>query len=811
MPAARRLAGAALGLVLLAASNAPTRAQTLNPYGRDFDLVVPIREGGRLLGTIPLRLGADDSLSVEAGPYVALLGDLLTDEARAGLLAAADAEGRVGPAASAAAGLPLAYDPGMLELVLTVPAALRPTTEIALRRFGEPPIGAVEAPAAVSGFVNLRGGIDYVSKGSDEGLGAPVIDVDAAMRALGVVLEAQAIVDLDDDAAATFQRRDVRLVKDFPASAHRLALGDVRPLSIGFQTSPRLLGVTLERAYADLQPYRSVIPQGQRRFTLERPANVDVLINGLLVERLRLDPGTYDLRNFPFARGANDIVLVIQDDAGGVDRISFTSFFDGALLASGIDEYAISAGVTSDLEDGSITYGGGDPVLSSFYRRGLSDDITAGANAQSDGETTLIGAEALTATRAGVFETEAAVSVGDAQGYAVNLDWEFPFANRPPNSANRYLGASIEHRSEEFAAIGSFGGVATDFDLSLRYGQDLPLGLRGALGASYGMGSGDNADQYGVSLGLSRQIGSRASVTTSFSYDDDGREDDLRAFVGVTFALDRRQRVSASFDSADNGVRADYSLIDTGRLGGYGVAVGVERGEDDSAIDAAAAFTGNRVDLSASHDTRFDGLVGDMTSQSTRVSAGTSLVFADGAFGVTRAVGDSFAILTPHPTLEGRTIYVDPSRDGDAGSSGPLGPAVQGGLRSYYNQRVSYDVDDLPLGYDLGKGVFEMNPPYKSGYRLTVGSAATVTATGTLQDRDGEPLPLAVGTVEALDDPDFPAMQIFTNRAGRFGLQGLKPGRYEVAFADQGGAAFTVPDGTVGLFRAGSLTVGGGG
>ena len=688
-----------------------------------------------------------------------------------------------------------------------MPAALRPTTEIVLRRFGEPPIGPVEEPAEVSGFVNLRGGIDYVSRGAGEGLQAPVVDVDAALRALGVVLEAEAVVDLNDDAQAVFQRRDVRLVKDFPESAHRLAVGDVRPLGAGFQTSPRLLGVTLERAYAELQPYRSVIPQGQRQFTLERPSNVDVLINGLLVERLRLDPGTYDLRSFPFARGANDIVLVIEDDAGAVERLSFTSFFDGALLASGIDEYAVSAGLTSDIEDGSIAYGGGDPVVSAFYRRGLTDDLTAGANVQSDGDTSLVGAEALTATRAGIFEAEAAASVGDAQGYAVNLDWEFPFANLPPNSANRYLGASIEHRSEDFGAIGDFGGTTTDLDLSLRYGQDLPFGLRGALGASYGMGRAGNADQYGVSLGLSRQIGSRAVLTTSLGYDDDGRTDDLRAFVGVTFALDRRQRVSASFDTADNRARADYSLIDTGRLGGYGVSLGVEGAEEDGGVDAAAVFTGNRVDVSAAHDTRFDGLGGGMTSQSTRLSAGTALVYADGAFGLTRSVGDSFAILSPHPTLEGRTVYVDPSRDGDAGSSGALGPAVQGTLRSYYNQRVSYDVDDLPIGYDLGKGVFELNPPYKSGYRLTVGSAATVTATGTLQDQNGEPLALAVGTLEAEGDPDFPATQIFTNRAGRFGLQGLKPGRYGVLFAGQGRAAFAVPEGTVGLFRAGTLTV----
>ena len=803
----RRLAGAALGFACLAALAVPTRAQTLNPMGRDLDLVVPIREGGRLLGTIPLRIGADDSLSVEAEPYAALLGNLLTDEARAKLLAAADPQGRVDPSASAAAGLPLAYDPGLLELVLTVPAALRPTTEIVLRRFGEPPIGAVEAPAAVSGFVNLRGGIDYVSKGFDEGLRAPVVDVDGALRTLGVVLEAEAVVDLNDDAPAAFQRRDVRLVKDFPESAHRLAAGDVRPLGAGFQTSPRLLGVTLERAYAELQPYRSVIPQGQRQFTLERPSNVDVLINGLLVERLRLDPGTFDLRSFPFARGANDIVLVVEDDAGTIERISFTSFFDGALLASGLDEYAISAGLTSDIEDGSITYGGGDPVVSAFYRRGLTDDLTAGVNAQSDGGTSLVGAEALTATRAGIFEAEAAVSAGDAQGYAVNLDWAFPFADPPSNSANRYLGASIEHRSEDFGAIGDFGGTTTDLDLSLRYGQDLPFDLRGAFGASYGMGRGGNADQYGLSVGLSRQIGSRAVITTSLGYDDDGREDDLRAFVGITFALDRRQRISGSYDTADNRTRADYSLIDTGRLGGYGVSLGVEGADEDSGIDAAAVFTGNRFDASAAHDTRFDGLGGSMTNQSTRLSAGTAFVFADGAVGLTRGIGDSFAILSPHPTLEGRTVYVDPSRDGDAGSSGALGPAVQGSLRSYYNQRVTYDVDDLPLGYDLGKGVFELNPPYKSGYRLTVGSAATVTATGTLATPDGEPLALAVGTLDAEADPDFPTTQIFTNRAGRFGLQGLKPGRYAVRFAGQGRAAFTVPEGTVGLFRTGTLTI----
>ncbi len=64
-----------------------------------------------------------------------------------------------------------------------------------------------------------------------------------------------------------------------------------------------------------------------------------------------------------------------------------------------------------------------------------------------------------------------------------------------------------------------------------------------------------------------------------------------------------------------------------------------------------------------------------------------------------------------------------------------MGAALQNTLTSYLNQSVNYDVTDPPRGYDIGDGIKRVTPAYKSGYVIEVGSAAFVSAIGTLQGR----------------------------------------------------------------------------
>ena len=172
-----------------------------------------------------------------------------------------------------------------------------------------------------------------------------------------------------------------------------------------------------------------------------------------------------------------------------------------------------------------------------------------------------------------------------------------------------------------------------------------------------------------------------------------------------------------------------------------------------------------------------------------------------------RPVTNSFAIVEPHAKLPDSTVIVGSSKDAARASSDFFGPALLPDLSPYSPSRIPIDVDNLPMGYDLGTGGFDLLAPYKSGYHFTVGSDYTVTAFGTLTDAQGEPIPLLTGIAFEEGHPDDHRVTVFTNKVGRFGAQGLRPGRWVIEMATEPVTRFVfdVPEDTVGLLRLDTL------
>ena len=194
---------------------------------------------------------------------------------------------------------------------------------------------------------------------------------------------------------------------------------------------------------------------------------------------------------------------------------------------------------------------------------------------------------------------------------------------------------------------------------------------------------------------------------------------------------------------------------------------------------------------------------------------GTTLAFADGAFGVGRRIIDSFALLRAHPTLGDRAVVAGQSIADNQylAKSGALGDAVQNLLLSYVPQSVQYDVEDPPAGYDVGSGVVRVRPAYRSGYAIEVGAADFASAFGVLRNADGTPVALVGGKVTALDKPDGPTTPFFTNSVGRFAVANLRPGtQYRVELFEKGGRLrtfdFAVPNDTAGLVDLKTVTLG---
>jgi outer membrane usher protein len=128
-------------------------------------------------------------------------------------------------------------------------------------------------------------------------------------------------------------------------------------------------------------------------------------------------------------------------------------------------------------------------------------------------------------------------------------------------------------------------------------------------------------------------------------------------------------------------------------------------------------------------------------------------------------------------------------------------------LQSYLVRKLTIDAPDLPPGYELGPDTFTLWPTYRSGTVIHAGTGATVLLRGVLRTADGKPVTLQTGTVHALDNPAFKPLPMFTNRGGRFVVEGLQPGRYELRMLADANAklSFEIPKGRTGVFEIGDL------
>ncbi|WP_457818989.1 hypothetical protein, partial [Staphylococcus aureus] len=68
---------------------------------------------------------------------------------------------------------------------------------------------------------------------------------------------------------------------------------------------------------------------------------------------------------------------------------------------------------------------------------------------------------------------------------------------------------------------------------------------------------------------------------------------------------------------------------------------------------------------------------------------------------------------------------------------------------------------------------------------LEVGSAYSVSVYGVLEQASGEPLALTTGFAAPAGDGKE-RVPVFTNAAGKFGAEGLAPGRWIIEMAGEG-------------------------
>lgn len=762
---------------------APDRpAEEINPAGRPIILTVPVMDGGRYMGDATVTLDADGRVDFSADRLIALLEPGLEDSLLETLRTRLGERRELSPEDLEAVGIAIRYDPQMLQIELEIAAASRAASVIGLGSDSARTVTYME-PARFSAYLNLRGAVDWVQQGQDDGLAPPVTFIDGAARLDDIVLESE--LNWQPGAAGVdLQRRGSRLVHDDREALVRWSAGDLISIARGFQSAPEIAGLSASRRYSTLQPQTIIRPRGTRSFQLERRSMVEVRINDRLVRRIELEPGAYDLQDFPFTQGANDVELTITDDTGRTERVDFNIFLDQAQLAEGLSEFGFYAGVLAPLGQRGPAYSD-DPAFSGFYRRGISERLTLGANLQADSHGWMGGGEVMMATPIGAVAAFASASqVEDAgTGWATLVTFQRSFTGG--GSGAHAFSLSAEARSRQFAPIG-IRRPDNPYSLTIgaSYNGTITDAIYGGIDARYSRGRDDEPDVRSIRGTLGWSLAPNLSFTGDVTYERDRRGNNFGALLSLTYRFDRRSSLRADYDSRYDRARLSYQTYGGSGVGAYSIGADLEHSDIGAGASVNTNYYGNRAELGFSHFGIFEKDLGGSTAQRSTLRFGTALAIADGTMTVGRPVHDAFALVATHSSLNDHEILVDPAGESASATTGALGTALQPSLSSYSDRSISVAAPEAPIDIDLGAGSFRLLPPYRGGYLLKVGSDYNVTAVGRLLTESGEPLSLVAGTASELADPEREPVALFTNRDGRFGVTGLAPGRWRIAMTD---------------------------
>jgi outer membrane usher protein len=751
----------------------------INQTGEPVVLVVPLREKVPL-GQVTVRIGTDDSISVLKSDFGAAIERAVSPQVITGLNSIPSTDGFIPIEALQQRGMQLTFDPSALELAVKFGASDKQEQTIGFG-VGEPDEGPVPLDSSdlFAAYLSYQASLDWVHSGQREtGLRKPRIDVDVNGRLFRTIsFENQLTYDGNSD--RPFTRFASRAIYDLPNSSLRFSAGDQTPVVLPLQSQIDVGGLGVSKLLTAFHPDRVYSASAGQRITLNEPSTVTIVVNGVPARTIRLDSGTYSLQDLPLTGGANNVELIIEDAAGARRIVSFDFFQDITLLAPDTDEYDFHIGVRSDYDLDGRHYYTHDPVMTGFYRRGISDQLTTGANVQASRDAQQFGAETSRGSPQGRFTLDTSGchvrTVGS--GFAARLQYRYSTPLEQLAGVRR-IDVLAEFRSRNFGGIERiFQPNPYSFALNARYSQPINPMLTAGAGIDYRKGRDGRDDRYALTANATYRLANGMNISGSVGYDDQEH-----FLVGATlfWRFGKGSLLTARYDSRRNDASVGYfhtpdHLLDT-------VSWGVEATHSENAgfgVNGTAIWRTNRGDLEIDHRAAVAGFTGDR-EEVTSLRARGAIAFSGGNFAVGRYLSDSFAIVSKHETLGDAEVLIGSRVTENAEArTGTLGPALVS-LSSYSRQNLFYDVPEAPAGYDFGAGNRQLYPWLHAGFTETIGSEFNVTAIGALLDNKGKPVTLIAGTATRVGDSKSPVVAIFTNRQGRLGASGLAPGEWRI-------------------------------
>jgi outer membrane usher protein len=697
---------------------------------------------------------------VDHGEVLAIIrsGDILIEAATLAQAGIKDARGQreaidgreFVSLASLSPGITYEFSERALTLALTAGGAHLGSVVVDLRS-SRPAFDYVRATSA---FLNY--GFNWT------GVGAATSAVEAG-ASLGPAL---ALTTVSWDQRRGFVRGLSNVTFDERDRLRRWTMGDSLVAAGTLGSGLMIGGVHVHRDYG-LDPYFVQYPMLGMTGTAVTPSTVEVKVNGRVVSRTTVAPGSFTLANIPMNSGSNDTQVVVRDAFGREQAMAAPFYLTTSALARGLHDFDYAVGFER-AGDTTNSWEYGPLVAIGRHRYGFTDQLTAGFMAEASANTVTAGPTVNLRLPFGEFELAASASrsVG-ASGGAFSVGFarigrRFTVNGRIRSMTSGYtmlmLDSSEDRPQVEAAAM-----------LGVQVAPRVTLSLQEILARPH-VAEPVSRTSVIAGIGLTRRL--NAFVNAS-SVREPGRSR-VELFAGVSLALAPYTNASVwgQRTPGGSGVMADiqkslplgigYGYRAQAALGGNVLAEGV--------LSAQGRY--GRYEAGAQV---IDG------QQSPYVNVTGGLVAIGGGVHPTRAVNESFALVRV-PEVAGVRTFLNNQEMGRTNGHGDL---LVSNLLPYYANRLGISDQDVPFDHEVQRVEQAVGPPYRGGAVVVFRAEQWQAVTGTVVlDRTGQTVLPSYGEV-VVSLPDR-AISSPVGSDGQFFLENVPGGRQSavVVFRD---------------------------
>ncbi len=435
----------------------------------------------------------------------------------------------------------------------------------------------------------------------------------------------------------------LRATHDEFERAIRFTAGEFTPSSTSFQGSARSWGLA-SSGLSDDPPLPEHAPDRATAIHARRESSVDVLVNQVRVQTVRLAAGRYDIGDFPFAAGPNQVQLVVEDIGGKREILDFDVFNSTSLLTPACPNSAARSGCANMVPCATVA----SPAATGYGYFGLSDNLTLGANAQATTRRAQIGGVAVLGTPIGFFQIETAASRSFAAGgieTAASLDYRGEFTTPVEERSSSRPVRRLSQRRISRMRSAAMAGNSRRWMSPRRCNGWPPMRSASAAVSAIARRATAVRTPIGSTLTLGRSFGRLGlSATGSRLVFGNGFGNDTRVALGLSLRFGRRDNLFARYDSGTGRSEVEVSRTPDGRLGEIAAISAIRRMTMPGRFPVGwpISTTG-----STSCSTIIGSSGGGLTDRPPMPPTGTpepSFGFADGRFGVGRAADEGFVI-----------------------------------------------------------------------------------------------------------------------------------------------------------------------